>query len=223
MPQVEFPAADELRLEGNLATPDEPNGGAAVICHPHPRHGGSMDSWMMSVLQRALVDDGWLALRFNFRGVGNSEGSYEKGEGELQCVAGAVDYVLEQAGGDATLLVGGWSFGAHTSLRYALGDQRVAGWFGVGLPYRTREIEVPELDLDALARWTVPKLFLHGSRDQIASLEAIEELVDAAGEPKRLRIVDGGDHFLAAHGDVLGGELRSFARLVLQGSGHARP
>ncbi|MDP8961840.1 MAG: alpha/beta fold hydrolase [Actinomycetota bacterium] len=219
MPQVEFPAADDVRLEGNLATPDEPKGGAAVMCHPHPRHGGSMDSWMMPVLQRALADDGWPALRFNFRGVGNSEGSYEQGEGELKDVSGAVDYLLEQAGGDATLLIGGWSFGAHTTLRYALGDKRVAGWFGIGLPYRTREIDVPELSLDALARWTVPKLFLHGSRDQIAGVEAIEELVHAAGAPKRLRIVDGGDHFLAAHGDVLGEELRSFARLVLQASG----
>lgn len=219
MPRVEFAAADDIWLEGNLATPDEPSGGLAVLCHPHPRHGGSMDSWMMPVLQRALADDGWLALRFNFRGVGNSEGSYEQGEGEVKGVAGAVEYLIEQAGGHAALLVGGWSFGAHTTLRYALGDKRVAGWFGVGLPYRTQEIEVPELSLDALARWTVPKLFLHGSTDQIAAVEAIEELVQAAGEPKRLRIVEGGDHFLAAHGDVLGEELRSFARLVLQASG----
>lgn len=174
---------------------------------------------MMPVLQRALVDVGWLALRFNFRGVGNSEGSYEKGQGELQGVAGAVDFVLEQAGDDTTLLVGGWSFGAHMTLRYALGDKRVAGWFGVGLPYRKREIDVPELDLESLARWTVPKLFVHGSADQIASVEEIQEVVDAAREPKRLRIVDGGDHFLAAHGDVLGEELRSFGRVVLQTSG----
>lgn len=107
MPQVEFPAADGLRLEGNLSPPNEPNGGAAVICHPHSQHGGSMDSWMMPVLQRALVADGWLALRFNFRGVGASEGSYDKGEGELKDVAGAVDYLLEEAGDRATLLVGG--------------------------------------------------------------------------------------------------------------------
>lgn len=219
MPQVEFRAADDVRLEGHLSTPDAANGGAAVICHPHPRHGGSMDSRMMPVLQRALVDVGWLALRFNFRGVGNSEGSYQEGEGELKGVAGAVDYVLEQAGDDATLLVGGWSFGAHTTLRYALVDERVAGWFGVGLPYRKREMDVPELDLDALARWTVPKLFLHGSSDEIASVEEINELVDAASEPKRLRIVQGGDHFLEEHEDVLGDELRSFGGVVLQSSG----
>ncbi len=218
MPQVEFPAADGTRLEGDLSSPGESNGGAAVICHPHPQHGGSMDSWMMPVMQRVLVRDGWLALRFNFRGVGRSEGSYEKGEGELKDVAGAVDYLLAQADGRPTLLVGGWSFGAHTTLRYALDDDRVAGWFGVGLPYQTREIEVPELSLDALARWTIPKLFVHGSRDEIASVEKVKRLVESTGEPKRLRIVEGGDHFLAAHGDELAEELGSFARIVLQSS-----
>jgi alpha/beta superfamily hydrolase len=177
-----------------------------------------MDSWMMPVMQRVLVSDGWLALRFNFRGVGQSEGSYAKGEGELKDVAGAVNYLLEQAEGGVTLIVGGWSFGAHTTLRYALDDERVAGWFGVGLPYQTREIDVPDLNLDALARWTVPKLFLHGSRDEIVSVDKLEQLVESAGEPKRLRIVEGGDHFLAAHGDELGEELRSFARIVLQSS-----
>lgn len=216
MPQVEFPATDGVRLEGDLSSPDESNGGVAIICHPHSQHGGSMDSWMMPVLQRALVKDGWLALRFNFRGVGRSDGSYDQGEGELQDVGGAVEYLLEQAGAGATLLVGGWSFGAHTSLRHALGDERVAGWFGVGLPYETREMEVPRLSLAALASWTVPKLFLHGSRDEIASVEKIKELVDASGEPKRLRIVEGGDHFLAAHADELVEELRSFGRIVLQ-------
>ncbi len=216
MPQIEFQATDGVQLEGNLSSPDDSNAGAAILCHPHSQHGGSMDSWMMPVLQRVLVSDGWLALRFNFRGVGRSEGSYDKGEGELKDVAGAVDYLLEQAGPQPTLLVGGWSFGAHTTLRYALRDERVAGWFGVGLPYQTREIEVPELSLDDLGRWTVPKLFLHGSRDEIARPERIEELVAAAGEPKRLRIVEGGDHFLAAHGDELADELRSFARIVLQ-------
>lgn len=64
----------------------------------------------------------------------------------------------------------------------------------------------------------MPKLFLHGSRDEIANVEAIKELVDAAGDPKRLRIVEGGDHFLAAHGDELAEELRSFGRIVLQTS-----
>ncbi|MFN2556148.1 MAG: alpha/beta hydrolase [Nitriliruptorales bacterium] len=216
MPQVAFPATDGVRLEGDLSSPDESNGGVAVICHPHSQHGGSMDSWMMPVMQRVLVSDGWLALRFNFRGVGQSEGSYEQGEGELKDVAGAVNYLLEQAEGRSTLIVGGWSFGAHTTLRYALNDERVAGWFGVGLPYQTREIEVPDLDVDALARWTVPKLFLHGSSDEIASVDKLEQLVETAGEPKRLRIVEGGDHFLAAHGDELTEELRSFARNVLQ-------
>lgn len=217
MPEIEFDTSDGIRLEGRLTFPDKHNGGVAVLCHPHPQHGGSMHSWMMPVLQRTLVDDGWIGLRFNFRGVGDSEGSHDKGEGELDDVAAAIDRVLEEGGAGAPLLVGGWSFGAHVSLRHSVEDDRVSGWFGVGFVFRTQAVEIPDVDLDALGRWEKPKLWLHGSRDEFTSVEAIEEVVEAAAEPKRLRILEDGDHFLADFGDELSEEVHSFARLVLDG------
>jgi alpha/beta superfamily hydrolase len=216
LPRVEFPAADGTVLEGRLTAPSDASGGAAVLCHPHPRHGGSMDSWMMPVLQRALVSDGWLGLRFNFRGVDGSAGEYERGEGELRDVGGAVDRVLAEVGGDAPVLLAGWSFGAHVSLRYAVTDDRVAGWMGVGLPLDAEAIEVPPLEPGLLTGWEAAKLFVHGSRDQFTLVDRVREAVAAAAEPKRLLVVEGGDHFLATHGDVLTGAARDFGREVLE-------
>lgn len=218
MPEIDFAAADGVRLEGRLERPDEGHGGVAVVCHPHPEHGGSMGSWMIPVLQRALVDDGWLALAFNFRGVGGSGGSFGGGADELADVAGAVDRVREESEDDAPVLVVGWSFGAHVSLRHAVSDDRLGGWVGIGLPAGSSQpFEIPELDLSPLGSWDAHKLFVHGSEDQFTSIDEIQQVVDASAEPKRLEVIDGGDHFLAGHGDVLSEQTRELGRAVLEG------
>ncbi len=209
MARVAFNAADGTRLEGDLVH-SERGTGVAVLCPPHPRHGGSMDSWMMPVLQRALLEDGWTSLRFNFREVGGPAGAPAV---ELLDLAAAVDEVLRTCA-KAPLLLVGWSFGAHVALRYALDDHRVNGWAGIGLLYRASEVALPEIDLPRLGAWRVPKLFVHGSNDDLTTVEQLRELVDRAAEPKHLRVIEGGDHFLAAHGDVLAQEVQSFGREV---------
>lgn len=210
MPLIEFAASDGTRLEGRLTTPTDPHGGVAVVCHPHPRFGGSMDSWMVPVLQRALVTDGWVGLRFNFRGVGGSGGNHGGGEPELLDVRAAAERVREEGAGP--LLLVGWSFGALVSLRYAADDERVAGWVGVGLTAAPSGSEEAPLDREPLGQFERPKLFIHGTRDTFTSVEEIERVVAAAAEPKRLHLVPGGDHFLAAHGDVLSEQVRAFGR-----------
>ena len=217
MPTVQFVATDGTTLAGRLTQPQTPNGGVVVLCHPHPQHGGSMDSWMLPIIQRALVTDGWTGLRFDFRGVGSSGGTYGRGVDELHDVAGAVGFALANGPADPVLLLLGWSFGALMSLRHALRDERCRGWVGIGTPYRAREVEVPDLDLAALSGWRVPKLFIHGDRDQFTSLERLHEVVDAAAEPKRLRVIEGGDHYLEGRGDVLGEEAVAFGRELLGG------
>jgi uncharacterized protein len=211
LPRIEFAASDGTALEGTLTIPDGEPAGAAVVCHPHPEYGGSMDSWMMPVLHRAVVGAGWVGLRFNFRGVGRSAGSFGGGEDELEDVAGAIDRALEEVGPAGSLLLGGWSFGAQVTLRQALEDERVSGWFGVALPLPLGYNAGAPDDLERLARWSVPKLFVHGTRDQLTPSADIEELVAAAADPKQLRLIEGGDHFLAQHGDVLAEEVRTFA------------
>lgn len=218
MADIRFPASDGVELAGDLRFPEDADehGGVAVVCHPHPSFGGSMESWMLPVLQSALVSEGWVALRFDFRGVGGSDGRHGAGDGETADVAGAVDRVLEHGGGPLLLI--GWSFGAAVSLRHALDDGRVDGWVGVGLPVATDEVD-DDL-LGALGGWTTPKLFVHGSGDQITSVEEIRSVVDGAAEPKDLTVVEGGDHFLIAHADELTRAVVRFSR-ELRGTGGA--
>lgn len=206
---IRFPSTDGVELSGDLRFPEEAaeHGGVAVLCHPHPSFGGSKESWMLPVLQSALVARGWVALRFDFRGVGGSEGEHGGGDGEVADVAGAVDRMLEH--GDGPVLIVGWSFGAAVSLRHAISDERVDGWIGVSLPVASDTVD-DDL-LEQLAGWSVPKLFVHGSGDQLTSTDTIEEVVTGAAEPKRLRVIAGGDHLLMAQADELTEEVVRFA------------
>ncbi|MBW3562508.1 MAG: hypothetical protein KY437_08435 [Actinobacteria bacterium] len=208
MATIRFPASDGVELDGDLRFPEDADehGAVAVVCHPHPSYGGSMDSWMIPVLQSALVEDGWVVLRFDFRALHDFDGT-----GGLADVAGAVDRVLEHRADDAPVLLLGWSFGAAVSLRFALDDERVGGWAGVALPIDMVEGEAIR---DRLGTWEAPKLFLHGSGDELTAVPDIEAFVEDAAEPKRLLVIEGGDHFLTAYADTLTGEVVGFARRV---------
>lgn len=215
MPIVRFPSRDGTSLCGRLTEPDEPHGGIVVICHPHPKHGGSMRSWMLPFLQRELVAQGWTGLRFDFRGVHDSDGSFDAGISEQDDVAGAIDHLLEHVGDDAgPVLLGGWSFGAAVSLRHALSDDRLDGWFGIGLPHRTGIDDVPVTEPAELSGWDIPKLLVHGTEDQFTPVERIRELVDSCADPCELVVIDGGDHYLSDHRDELGSAVVDFAARI---------
>src|SRR5262245_31398580 len=112
---IMFTSADGLALEGRLSIPDNADAlGAVVLCHPHPQYGGSMSSRLIPALQRVLVAAGWAALRFNFRGVGRSEGSYDGGSGEVGDVLGALARVRTVVPEPAAVV--GWSFGGLVGL-----------------------------------------------------------------------------------------------------------
>lgn len=203
MATTTFPAADGTRLVGEVQDPEGPALGVAVVCHPHPLMGGSMDTWMPPMLQRALVAAGYRTMRFNFRGVGGSEGSFGGGEGELDDVRGAVAHLRDGAP-DAAVVLGGWSFGAAVSLRAAGDVPNVAGWFGVGLFVDDEDEVVGEV-----TRWDHPALFIHGSADRTCPLERTRPIADAAGAA-RLVVIDGGDHFLGNHANQIGAALRGW-------------
>src|SRR5919109_4257794 len=132
---IAFTSDDGLKLEGRLAIPEGvvPAGGA-VVCHPHPQYGGTMSSRLVPAMQRALVNAGWAALRFNFRGVGRSEGSFEGGLGEVDDVLGAFEVVRQAQ--DGPIAAVGWSFGALIALNAVGKDRDVASLTGVAPPAR---------------------------------------------------------------------------------------
>lgn len=211
MPRIEVVTTDEVRLRARLAIPDEPRGRGAVLLHPDPRHGGSMDVWMLPVLSRALERAGWHVLRFDLRGVRRSDGERGGVEDDLLDVAAAVDRVVDEAGDHAPLLLAGWSYGALLSLRYSVEDPRVDGWAGIAPPVGIEDLAPLRPDSDALGRWSRPKLVIHGTADGFTSKDEVARWFGEAAEPKRLRLIEGGDHFLADHGDELAREIASFA------------
>src|SRR5687767_12495036 len=131
---VRFETRDGLSLEGELRAADGAPRGTAVLCHPHPRHGGSKDHPILWAIRNELAAKrGLTVLIFNFRGVMGSEGSYGGGEGELADVTAAVDRVRQEAQGPTVLV--GWSFGAWVALHHALTDRRLAALAMVGFPF----------------------------------------------------------------------------------------
>ncbi len=163
---------------------------AAVICHPHPLMGGDMDNTVVVAVEHALVRRGWMTLRFNFRGAGGSAGSFDEGRGEMDDVAGALDFLCARPDVEASrLAVVGYSFGAEVGLRHAARDPRV-GWLA-GLALIQELYASPFLDADPR-----PKLFVAGDRDPWAPAAPLREYVARLRSPKRLHLVPGANHIL---------------------------
>lgn len=127
------------------------------------------------------------ALRFNFRGVGHSTGKYDEGRGEMEDVRFALEFLSHRYPGLPVILAG-FSFGAWVSLRVGAVDDRVRAMIGLGTPARM-------FDNDTLAKSQQPKLFIHGTRDELAPYELLRRWFEQVPAPKSLVAVEGADHF----------------------------
>jgi uncharacterized protein len=198
--------ADGLALEAELARPPSDAGpvrGVVVLAHPHPQQGGSMRSLVTSELFAALPRRGLVVLRFNFRGVGGSEGAYGGGVDEHADVIAAIDAVAGEAeGADVPLVQAGWSFGADVSLTVV--DGRLAGWFLVAPPLRV----LPE-EAFVAATDPRPKLFTVPERDQFRPPAAAREFT-VGWVNTTVTDVPGADHFLVGRTGVAVDRLDGF-------------
>ncbi len=179
---------DGERLEAVWSLPTEPHA-ALVLCHPHPQHGGTMNAPLIAALARHMTREGWAVLRFNFRGVGDSTGTWGGGEAEVADVAAAVRAVRSRHPGLPTHLAG-WSFGAATALRWqaAAGDN--SPYVGIAPPVDsdlTPRLPSPE-DLAAANR-----TLILGDRDQFTTVDDLAAYAEAIGA--RLEVMKGSDHF----------------------------
>jgi alpha/beta superfamily hydrolase len=184
--QVTFPVGD-LTLEGLLSLPAQAPQIGAVVCHPHPLYGGEMHNNIVSALVDAFQAAGIATLRFNFRGVGSSEGEHDEGNAEVDDVKGAVTYLLSRQA-VPTVVVAGYSFGSMVGLRAGADDPRVHKLIGVALPIGFR-------DPSFLQSVTKPKLLVSGDHDNYSPVPGLNGLVAKLPDPKSLVIVDGADHF----------------------------
>ena len=195
-----FLAGPAGRLEALLEEPDEsatagaPASGAALVCHPHPQHGATMHNKVVYRIARGLRRSGHVVLRFNYRGVNLSEGSYAHGEGELDDARVALDFLRNRYPA-LPLTLAGFSFGSRIVLRLGCetnpsntpGVRRV---IAVGFPtvYKDRTF---------LDNCTVPRIFVQSTHDEFGPVDQLNALVETLPQPKQLIWIEAQDHFFA--------------------------
>ena len=175
------------QLEAMLELPvDQDPVGNAVICHPHPQHGGTMHNKVAHTLARAFVRLGFAALRFNFRGTEQSEGEYDDGNGELDDALAAIAWMRERHP-ETTIWLAGFSFGAAIAVKAAVAT-KVDGLVSIA-PAISRFAS----GLDAQPR--CPWLIAQGDQDELVDVEETVEWVDGLEPGPELLIIPGGEHF----------------------------
>ncbi len=175
------------RLEALLNAGTETATHAALVCHPHPLFGGTLHNKVVFHTMKALNSFGFPVLRFNFRGAGLSHGEHDQGEGEVEDVRTALNWLDSEY--HLPLVFAGFSFGAAVGLRAACPDSRVKGVIAVGTPVGpvVADSEVPRTyTFDFLRECPKPKFFVSGARDQFGPRPKLEELVRTIPEPKKL-------------------------------------
>ena len=186
--EVIFPCGD-LNLEGVCYLPDGDGAfPAVVVCHPHPVYGGSMNNNVTMAISSALVERSIIALMFNFRGVGGSQGSFDGGVAEQEDVKAALSWIAFQANVDVNKLgLAGYSFGAAVALPVACSDARVSAMALISPPLEQEVLQ--------LQGCTKPKLVICGSEDYLLPPMNVEPIMREAAEPKQFEVIDGADHF----------------------------
>jgi alpha/beta superfamily hydrolase len=184
--------SDTIQIEGLLCLQEGERG--AVVTHPHPLYGGSMYNQVVEVLTTVYQDKGFSTLRFNFRGVGSSEGNYDQGEGEKEDVRSALRYLHERGKGDFDLA--GYSFGAWVNAKIMDSEPLIRRIIMVSPP-------VAFLDFSSLLQNPKIKVVVAGDRDEIAPADRIRELIAIWNPAAHFEVIEGADHFYLGRIDTL--------------------
>ena len=182
------------RLEALLDTPEhgESPRAAVVFAHPHPQYGGTMHTKTVYQGAKALARIGCAVLRFNFRGVGASEGTFDRGEGEKEDFAAALDYMAVKYPG-TELWAAGFSFGSWVALEVGAADDRVSVLIGIAPPVVT-SVSGQDYQFQNTVASGKPKFFVQGEADEVCPLEGMWQFYGQLKEPKELVVIDGADH-----------------------------
>ena len=175
-----------MSLEGLLRRGKGERG--VVISHPHPLYGGEMRNQVVRIIEEVLAGKGWTTLRFNFRGVGRSQGEYDEGVGEQEDVRAAVGYLKESGIKEIFLL--GYSFGAWVNAQAARDHPDVAGSILVAPPQAM-------MDFSFLKDDRKTRLVIAGERDDYGPLEWIMKIVEKMNPSPPVKIIPGADHFFS--------------------------
>ncbi len=199
MPEVIFngPAG---RLEGRYTHSKIKHAPLALILHPSPEHGGTMNNKITYMMFQTFVQRGFSTLRFNFRGVGKSQGIFDNGEGELSDAASALDWMQEINPNAPYTWIGGFSFGAWIGMQLLMRRPEIQGFISIAPPANTQ-------DFTFLAPCPTSGLVLQGTRDDVVVESEVKGLVERLHLQKGIKIdyrtVEGANHFFHGYMDLL--------------------
>ena len=199
MPEVIFTGEDG-RIEGRFHPGRARNAPIAIILHPHPQFGGTMNNPVVYQLYYAFANRGFAALRFNFRGVGRSQGTFDHGQGELSDAAAALDWAQATNPDARACWIAGFSFGAWIGMQLLMRRPEVEGFISIAAPASL-------YDFSFLAPCPSSGLFVHGDKDAVVPVSAVGTLVEKLKTQKGIiidqQIVKGANHFFDGKADEL--------------------
>ncbi len=210
MPELIF-NGPEGRLEGRYHPGRAPNSPIALMLHPSPQHGGTMNNKVVYTLYHTFVKRGFACLRFNFRGVGRSQGTFTKGEGELSDAAAALDWLQSYNQNSRECWIAGFSFGAWIGMQLLMRRPEITGFISVAPPANL-------YDFSFLAPCPSSGLVITGDKDEIVPVDSVRKLVDKLNHQRGItvehRIVPGANHFFSQQLDALDRNISEYLTAV---------
>ncbi|PPR74897.1 MAG: hypothetical protein CFH05_00891 [Alphaproteobacteria bacterium MarineAlpha3_Bin4] len=211
MPEVIF-NGPEGRIEGRYHHSKRHNAPIALLLHPHPQHGGTMNNKIIYALYQTFVQRGFSVLRFNFRGVGRSQGQFNNGQGELSDAASALDWMQSRNGNTQSCWIAGFSFGAWVSMQLMMRRPEIDGFISIAPPASMH-------DFSFLAPCPADGIIIHGDRDIVVPQASVDKLAQKLQKQKNIeveyRIIKGSDHFFQKHMDKLSQEVNDYLNRTL--------
>lgn len=206
MPEVIFtgPAG---RLEGRYHPAKQKGAPIAILLHPHPTFGGTMNNQIVYNLYYAFAERGFASLRFNMRGVGRSQGAFDHGSGELSDAAAALDWAQSINPEARACWIAGVSFGAWIGMQLLMRRPEVEGFISIGAPAN-------RFDFTFLAPCPSSGLFIHGSEDRVAPVKEVMAVIEKVKTQKGIQlehsVIQGANHFFENNVEELMGIVNGY-------------
>jgi len=212
MPDIIFngPAG---RLEGRYHHVKDKNAPLALMLHPHPQHGGTMNNKVIYTLYHLFARRGFSTMRFNFRGVGRSQGTFDRGEGELSDAAAALDWMMEHNPDAPYVWLGGFSFGSWIGMQLLMRRPEIAGFVMIAPPANM-------YDFSFLAPCPSSGLFVAGEQDDIVPSQSVEQLAKRLQHQRDIEVqydeIKGADHFFKGHREAMANSIDTYLDTALK-------
>ena len=207
------------RIEGRYLPPKVVNPPIALMLHPHPQHGGTMNNKIVYTLYNLFAQRGFGTLRFNFRGVGRSQGTFDRGEGELSDAAAALDWLQTYNPDAPACWIAGFSFGAWIGMQLLMRRPEISGFISIAPPANL-------FDFSFLAPCPSSGLIVHGTVDEVVPSESVQKLVDKLSHQRDITVkyksIPGANHFFTNKIEQMGNSVGAYLDEVLKAPAKAK-